>query len=239
MALPESDFSTVWHLITRLGEAQLLLPAALAMGVALIRNPVGRSVVAGWGLLLGVATLVTLATKVAFMGWGVGSALLNFTGISGHTMLAAATYPVLLGALASRGSEASRWVAVGTGYGLALAVGASRVAVDAHSTSEVLGGLLLGGVVGAVALRLVKAPRWPLSAALLAGVAVWFSVVPSVSPPLPTHSTVTQLALAMSGRTKPFTRRDLLRATRHSQAAAAAAPPFASIKRQYLFRAGH
>ena len=217
MPLSQNDLGAFWHLVTRLGEAQLLLPAALASGLAMTRTQIGRGVAARWALMLAVATLITLATKLAFIGWGVGSAVLNFTGISGHAMLAAAIYPVLFGTLSTQSPNSTRWLALLTGYGLALTVGISRIVVEAHSSSEVLGGFLLGGITGAVALRLVTAPRWPISVALLAVAVAWFSVVPTLSPALPTHSAVTQLALAVSGRAKPFTRRDLFRATRHSQ----------------------
>ena len=156
-----------WHLFTRLGEAQLLLPAAAVVAVSMWRQPGMQAVTLRWALLLLGAALLTTVSKLAFIGWGIGSAALDFTGVSGHTMFASAIYPVLLAALvpvawpaawparrAVSGPGGRRWAAV-LGAVLALAVGVSRVVVGAHSVSEVVAGWLVGGVAGAVAWQLV------------------------------------------------------------------------------------
>jgi hypothetical protein len=73
-----SDF---WHFITRLGEVQLLLPAALWACFALLHQPAARLVAVHWLQALAVAAVLTLLSKIAFIGWGLGSATFNFTGI--------------------------------------------------------------------------------------------------------------------------------------------------------------
>lgn len=147
-----SSLPHFWPLLTRLGEAQILLPAALVAAFALQRRPEGRPLALWWLLLIATAALLTTASKVAFIGWGIGWPELNFTGISGHAMFAAAVYPLLLGTLASRLPPLARQLAIGAGCALALLVGLSRIKVGAHSGSEVLAGLLVGAVASALAL---------------------------------------------------------------------------------------
>ena len=209
-----------WHLLTRLGEMQILLPAALLAMLALLRRPDSRPLAGWWGVFLMTAALITTASKVAFMGWGLGSAELDFTGISGHAMFAAAVYPLLLGALASHISTIGQRLAVGAGFVLALLVGISRLEVSAHSNSEVMAGLLLGGAASAGAIALAPLPRAVIGPVLPVLIALWIGVMPLHAPPSQSHGLVTKLALRLSGHQKPHTRASLLRTPRHD-----AAPP--------------
>lgn len=197
-----------WHLVTRLGEAQVVLPIALVAAAMHARIPEARPGALRWLALLGIAILATTATKVAFIGWGIGSAAWDFTGISGHTMFAAAVYPPLFGAIAS-GKPARRW-AIGAGCVLALLVGISRVVLQAHSVSEVIAAWLVGGLVslGAISTGVPVAAR--LNVTVLAGAALWMTLLPATVRPIDTHALVTRLALELSGRQQPFTRRALL-----------------------------
>jgi membrane-associated phospholipid phosphatase len=218
-ALPlDPNLSPAWLAVTRLGEAQLALPATLAAiaWVALrangpdLRTPAGR-----WALWLAAAIALTTATKLAFIGWGLGYAPMDFTGISGHSLFAAASYPLLLRLLAAgRGPRAERaaWVA---GVGVAAVVAVSRVMVSAHSGSEVILGFMLGTAVSVLAW-----PGWQLRRALpsftlAAALAVWLALhVPAVAGGLPsvdTHGMVTRLAMVLSAREAPYTRHDLHR----------------------------
>ena len=198
-----------WPLLTRLGETGILLPAALLVMLALARRPVTRPLAFRWFVFLCGASLMTAASKVAFMGWGLGSAALNFTGISGHSMVAAAIYPLLLVTLASHAPPVAQRIALATGFALALLVGISRLAVDAHSVSEVIAGLLLGSAASAAVIARTQLPRaviGPLMPALVAG---WLLVMPIQAPPLETHGLMTQLSLTLSGHTTPHTRTEL------------------------------
>ena len=166
---------------------------------------------------LAVAAALTTISKVAFIGWGIGSAALDFTGISGHSMFAAAIYPLLLGALAPASMPSLRWLAMGFGAVIALLLGISRVLVDAHSVSEVVIGLALGGAVGAVAL--LEAPlRVRISPWLAPLTGLWLLSTPVYAPPSQTHPMVTRLALALSGHETPHTRDQLLRPARRAGA---------------------
>jgi membrane-associated phospholipid phosphatase len=204
----------LWSLITRLGEAQILLPAALVASVWLWRRETGRPLVTLWLPLLCLATLVTTASKVAFLGWGVGIPAVNFTGISGHSMFAAAVYPLLAGAIAAPLSALGQRLSLLAAYALALLVGVSRVKVGAHSYSEVLAGLLLGGIASALALALAHMPHAKVRWWMPVGLAVWLSLTPAGAPASRTHDWVTRLSLALSGREAPYTRTEMLNAWR-------------------------
>src|SRR5262245_55129388 len=143
-----------WFAITRLGEAQILLPAMLAMALWLVHRSGATRVATLWLGFTACAALLTTATKVAFIGWGIGFAPLNFTGISGHSMFAAAILPVLVRAGASTADDQWHRPALLTGYLLAMLVTISRVATGAHSWSEALAGYALGSAASAAVIAL-------------------------------------------------------------------------------------
>ena len=90
----------VWSWVSRFGQAEVMLPCVIALAVWMIWTRAGHKAWAWVASLLAAAGL-TLVTKVAFIGWGVGIASLDFTGISGHAMLSAATWPMILSVLAA------------------------------------------------------------------------------------------------------------------------------------------
>lgn len=200
--------SSAWLVVTRLGEAQILLPAVLATLAWIARRAGAGRPALVWLLAVGGAAVLTTITKVAFLGWGVGIAPLDFTGISGHAMFAAAVWPVLVAALAG---DRPRWrgLAIGAGYALALLIGVSRVVVQAHSVSEVVAGFALGSLASALALTAPGAVRLQAPTALALGLAVWLIGAPAKAPPSPTHGWVIRLSLALSGRSEPYTRQML------------------------------
>ena len=210
MTIDASPLQPFWHLLTRLGESQILLPAALLAMLALTRRAETRPLAARWLGALVLATLLTTASKVVFIGWGIGSAQLDFTGISGHAMFAAAVYPLLLGTLAAPLPPRGQKIAVAGGFALALMVGLSRLEVGVHSISEVVAGLLLGGAASAGAMAGTSLPRALMGSTVTALVALWVLLTPLHIPPLPTHSLVTRLALALSGHAAPHTRHGML-----------------------------
>ncbi|MDR3368376.1 phosphatase PAP2 family protein [Rhodoferax sp.] len=212
--ISEVGVPSYWYLITRFGEAQNLLPAALWVCLALVRAEATRPLGYRWLLGLALVALLDTASKVAFIGWGMGVARWNFTGFSGHAMFSAAVYPLLMTTLTARLAPVWQRVALGCGFALAALVGVSRVMVDAHSVSEVVLGLLLGSAVTLLAILQAGLPQvvWRLYVPVLLG--VWMVVAPLVAPPLPTHWMVTRLALLLSGHVRPYTRLDMLRGAR-------------------------
>jgi hypothetical protein len=200
----------LWALLTRLGEADILLPAALLAAAALFFQAHSRRLATRWTSLIFGAALLTTASKLAFIGWGVGWAAMDFTGISGHAMFAAAIYPVLLTNILPGDARGKHRLALALGCALALLIGLTRLVLGVHSLSEVVSGLLLGGAVSALTLSAagpVAALRRPMIPGLLV---LWMALTPFQLPASQTHSLVTRLALAMSGHEAPFTRADLL-----------------------------
>lgn len=206
-----------WRLITRLGEAQILLPPLLAVLAWFAWRLRAWNVAATWLACIAVATLITTATKVAFLGWGIGCAALDFAGISGHAMFAAAVLPVLA---AAGSSTTPRWqpVVVAAAYLFAILIAGSRLVVGAHSPSEALAGVALGAAASGVALWRAEAPHTHAPKMLLAGTLVWLTLGPAGAPPSPAHGLVTRLSLALSGHSRPYTRQMMMERYRLEQA---------------------
>jgi drug/metabolite transporter (DMT)-like permease len=198
-------------LLTRLGEAQILLPAALLIGAAMLRRAHTRPLATWWLLLLGIAVVLTAASKIAFIGWGVGVPELNFTGVSGHAMVSAGVYPVLFSTVAGQRTPTGRLLALIAGCLLAVCIAVSRVVLGAHSISEVVAGLLVGGMTSLLTLNRSESDRRLEAPVLGLLVAIWLGLMPMHAPASRTHATMTRLALWLSGHDTPYTRRDLLR----------------------------
>jgi hypothetical protein len=226
-----------WHEITRLGEAQVLLPAAVVALAWLVlragRAAPGSGVDAGaratawrWGLGLVAGTALTTASKIAFIGFGIGWAALDFTGFSGHSMYSAAVLPVLAVLVAGR-----RGMPVG--FVLAWLVMVSRIHVHAHSWSEAVSGNVIGTAIAVTALwgfmevrPAPRAPRW-----LPGMLAAWLVVLP-FAPPSRAHDGVVALSLWLSGRPAPYTREQMLWEARHRPVAAPGAGPVSPASRE-------
>ncbi len=198
----------VWHLLTRLGEVEILLPAAALTALALLVRSATRLLALRWLLLIGVAAALTVASKVAFIGWGLGWKNIDFTGISGHAMFSAAIYPVLALCLVRADVHGRR--AIAFGYGLAVLIAISRMVIGVHSASEVAAGLLIGAAASATALAWSDTPILRIRPLLPLALVAWMALTPLHLPASQTHSLVTRLALALSGHNAPYTRSDLL-----------------------------
>lgn len=199
-----------WIWLTGLGEAHIVLPLALALLLVLVFLDARRSARL-WVPAMGAAVLLTTASKIMFMGWGLGIAWLDFTGFSGHAMQSAAVYPVLGHVFARRRPGSTAWWGAAAGYMLAALIAVSRVVVGAHSVSESVTGFVLGGLASACAMGLVmgagqRIPRWAWLSAL-----AWMMAVPLVIRSSGAHEAVTRVALTLSHRTTPFQRADLHR----------------------------
>lgn len=191
-----------WHSLSLLGDSRLLLPMAAVLLIAGWRAESPWRI--RWALALAVVGLIVLASKLAFLGWGIGVPRLDFTGFSGHAAISAAIWPVTA-YIAAPAHRSGRWAAL-LGLVLAVAVGYSRLPLNAHSWSEVIAGCALGALGSAWALaatataaRRLRA-RWA-ALALAAG-----CCVPVLFPQVRTHQLVVQMAKALSGATKEFDR---------------------------------
>jgi len=200
--------------VTHLGAATTILPVlpAIWFGLWMERR---HTVVVAWSTTLFIGALVTLISKLAFIGWGLGVASLDFTGVSGHTLLATAILPVVFSLL-----PLSRpWSALAFILGLCLVVlvGWSRVVLGAHSWSEVVAGWCLGALISGSVLVLMRLSmrnhpvlpgmRWLIATSLL----VMSVFSQSIAETLPVQPLVVDLALKLSGHEHPFNRTDLHR----------------------------
>lgn len=197
-----------WSFVTRWGEAQILLPLMLLVALWCLRERASRPGAWTWLLSTTAAALLVTASKVAFIGFGVGLPAWDFTGLSGHAMFAAAVLPVL-GALLLRGEGGVSRAGAAAGAALAALVAVSRIAVGAHSASEVVLGAAVG-YAAAVPALLAFGRHGAGGSHLVRGAGAlaltWLAATSMAAPPSRTHDWVTRLSLAASGRMLPFTR---------------------------------
>lgn len=205
--------NSFWLIATGFGDSAFLLPAALGIAIWLSIDRGTRPAAVQWVLLFGACGLVVMLSKLAFMGWGIGSARFDFTGFSGHTALATSVWPVVFWLVALRRAPFVRVAAAASGWVWAVFIGASRLALEVHSTAEVAAGAALGTLASASFLRLqwhrsmqVRTPRWLALGLVLP---LLFLIV---GRPAPTQYALERLAVWMAGIERPFTRSDLLQA---------------------------
>ena len=196
------DTTTAWMFATRWGNSLLLLPVAACISLQLW-SAGDRRVAARWAVWVGGAVILVLVTKLAFLGWGIGIRAVDFTGLSGHSTLAAAVLPMGAWWLTRERSVPAQRGAMAAGFLLAVIVGVSRVLLATHSVSEVVAGLCLGSAVAIVSIprepasRAASVLRWAVLATLLVA-----GFVPDPGDADHAHDVVTTLALRLSGRTQ-------------------------------------
>ena len=202
-----------WQWVSFFGDSTVLLPSAAAVFMVLFLRRPSRQIAWQWGLLFGITGAIVSASKLAFMGWGIGIRELDFTGFSGHTALSTAFWPIFLWLLCTRGSVALRRTAVVMGYLLAGLVGYSRLAIHAHSPSEVIAGLLLGAIGSALFLLLQRNSSRVVDAQLSWGGVLSLIIIPvvllNIGTKAPTQSLLGEIAVKLGPLEKPFTRADM------------------------------
>ncbi|EQB3642509.1 TPA: phosphatase PAP2 family protein [Raoultella ornithinolytica] len=202
-----------WQWVSFFGDSTVLLPSAAAVFMVLFLRRPSRQIAWQWGLLFGITGAIVSASKLAFMGWGIGIRELDFTGFSGHTALSTAFWPIFLWLLCARGSVVLRRTAMVMGYLLAGLVGYSRLAIHAHSPSEVIAGLLLGAIGSALFLLLQRNSSRVVDAQLSWGGVLSLIIIPVVllntGAKAPTQSLLGEIAVKLGPLEKPFTRADM------------------------------
>ncbi|WP_323122768.1 phosphatase PAP2 family protein [Burkholderia alba] len=141
--------------LTHFGDPYMTAPLAAAVLGWLAATGRRRAAIE-WGAGMACAVGLVALSKFVYAGWGIGIDALQFTGVSGHTMLSAAVYP-LVAAICAR-DERVRAAAWG-GLSFALAIGLSRVLLGFHSWSEIVSGGVLGAGVAAMTLRRMRVAR--------------------------------------------------------------------------------
>ncbi|TCK38289.1 PAP2 superfamily protein [Paraburkholderia sp. BL8N3] len=202
--MPDFPLS-LWLSITALGSVGVMIPLALAAAAWLAFGYPWRYA-CGWLALLAAASGAVCLTKIAFLGWGIGLRDWDFTGISGHAMVATAVLPVALFVALLPARSAIRASGVLLGLVAGVVVGVSRIVLNAHSVSEVVAGCGLGAIVALLFARLAwQAEAGKLSAtpvaASLALVAITLHGIP-----VPTQHWITEIALHLSGHERPYVR---------------------------------
>ena len=203
----------VWLRLTSFGDSVVTIPAAAAIILWLLSGRAWR-MAAWWITLFGAGMTLVVASKIAFIGWGVGIASIDLTCISGHAMRATAVLPII-GYLAFNGRhQRMRLIGFAAGLGIALLISVSRVMVDAHSVSEAVSGAVLGTAISVLFMRITSTIIRPavngwLMVLSLAGL-FWVST----AEPAPTQEILTDVALALSGHERPFTRADWIAQSR-------------------------
>jgi membrane-associated phospholipid phosphatase len=197
--------------ITWFGDSGFLLPVSLWITAWLGLPPATRGSAGRWVVLFGLGCSMILASKLAFLGWGIGIAEIDFTGFSGHTALSASIWPVAGWLVTSQQGHRVRVTAAVLGLVFAAAIGASRLVLHAHSPSEVAAGFVLGAAVSGLFLWWQhRSPHPRLS---------WMLVVLSLATPAllqrpgsaaPTQDALEVIAMRLAGTDRVYTRADLL-----------------------------
>lgn len=196
-----------WWAITHMGASGLMLPALILVLGGLWGGGM-HAVARAYLLRLLLAVSITVISKCLFFGWGIGIAALDFTGISGHTLLATSILPVLMRGLPWPALQA-RGLGAAAGWALALAVGVSRVVVNAHSVSEVVAAWVLGAAVSWPTVRALGQASLKHWASKLAPLLLLLAFHGHSASYLPTHEIEVRLALWVSGQAQPFMRHHL------------------------------
>lgn len=161
-----------------------------------------------WCLLLAASLGLVLASKLAFVGWCIGSPTMDFTGFSGHAMRAMAIAPVLFYILLQNASYRARVFGVFLGIMCGIAVGISRLVLHDHSTAEVVAGWALGATVSLGFILVFRSVKSFVISKWLVAVCLLIILAAPSSAPAPTQRWVVSIALFLSGHAQACTRDD-------------------------------
>jgi membrane-associated phospholipid phosphatase len=192
-----------WATITKFGDAVVMLPAAIAIAAWLAASSARRLALC-WIALFGAAAALVTLSKIAFVGWGIGIAGFDFTGISGHTTFAMAVIPTLfyLAWPFCNGRAAGALIGIACGA----LIGISRLTLHAHSPSEVMAGCALGLAVSLGFMLLARNHAKPRLHAAAAACGIAALIAGLYAQAAPTQHWVERVALHLSGHEQPFRR---------------------------------
>jgi hypothetical protein len=207
-----------WMTITNLGDMTAMTPLAATIGIGLA---LGRSwrMALWWAFFIGASLFVVAASKIAFIGWCVGSPRFDFTGFSGHAMRATAIAPVLFYLLLQNSTREIRLIGVALGLFFGIIIGVSRLVLHDHSVSEVIAGWALGASVSMGFIYILRSSthfvlnRWLIALCTVAVLAIPYA------EPAPTQRWLVTLTLMLSGHDQACTRSDWRRPMHSEQEA--------------------
>ena len=141
----------LWNHYLYFGESRLALPLAAWIAVCLAVAGQGMRALC-WTVSFGIGATLVMAAKSAFSysGWSLPS--LGVYSVSGHAMLTAAVYPVLLMLLGSALGRYTGWLGLAAGVALALFMPVVLVTDFHHTVGESLIGLGVGLAVAGMTL---------------------------------------------------------------------------------------
>lgn len=166
----------LWSHYLYFGESRLALPLAAWIAVCFVVAGQGWRALR-WTVSFGIAGALLTVAKSAFTftGWSLPS--IGVYSVSGHAMLTAAVYPVLLMLLGSVLGKYTAWLGLAAGLGLAMFMPVVLVTDLHHTVGESLIGQCVGFTAAAVTLwrwRPVRFVHVGATVALLAPVALLF-----------------------------------------------------------------
>jgi membrane-associated phospholipid phosphatase len=147
-----------------------------------------------------------VASKLAFIVWGVGIRSLDFTGVSGHAARAMAVVPIIFLLGLRQAAPRARVAGVMIGVLLAMLVAISRLALHAHSVSEVVAGCMLGGAAGALFIGTYDQSRLAAPGRLVVVLSVLACIAATALKPAPTQRWMIASALYLAGHDRPYIR---------------------------------
>ena len=101
---------------------------------------------ASWPLCLLLAIAIGTATKVMYYAWDIEFGFGRFHGFSGHTLRAAAVYPVFAYALFAGSSRPRTFAGLALGLLIACMVVIGAVHNEVHTFAEALAGAITGAI---------------------------------------------------------------------------------------------
>ncbi|HEY8605666.1 MAG TPA: phosphatase PAP2 family protein [Noviherbaspirillum sp.] len=195
-----------WTEITHFGDLTITAFAAVAIAAWLLAEGEQR-LAFWWSMLFTVGMGIVVATKIAFIGWGIGIRAIDFAGFSGHAMRATAVLPVLFYLMLEKAPRGLRALGALTGLAFGMLVGVSRVALHAHSVSEIAFGWLLGASVSVGFLWIASTTlRGHVFTPLRLSLSVLALLHAPYVHPAPTQKWLTRVTLLISGHEQPVAR---------------------------------
>jgi membrane-associated phospholipid phosphatase len=192
-----------WSGITNIGDSTAMVPVAAAIAVWLFvkRDPGAAGL---WLASFSAGALIVVATKIAFIGWGIGFTPLNFTGLSGHATLSTAIFVTVGYLVVSNDEPSRRRCATSVGAILGLVIAASRVILHRHSLSEAMSGWILGLLIALGFIGLSRnlgarqIPRSVVAACAMLLISITWNYQ------APSQRWIAELAFYLSGRSAPY-----------------------------------
>jgi membrane-associated phospholipid phosphatase len=133
------------QLVSNFGDIAVLLPGSL--GLIMFLAWIGwRQDAAAYAAALATCLTAALFAKVAFAACGGNHSVFGVDSPSGHAAFSATFYGCLAALFATGRTIGRRLGLYGGAAALILAIGASRVALEAHTVPEVVIGLLIGAM---------------------------------------------------------------------------------------------